>query len=67
MCAAIHFTYDLIKVNDQVSNPRNGLAQFPVYSSQSIMGWNTYFLVRKWEMLAPSIAHMVFVEFLWTP
>jgi hypothetical protein len=25
------------------------------------------FLVRKWEMLAPSIAQIVFVVFHWTP
>jgi hypothetical protein len=57
----------MVKVNDQVSNPQNGLAQFSVYSSQSIVGWNTHFLVRKWEMLAPSIAQLVFMVFHWTP
>jgi hypothetical protein len=44
ICAVIHFSDDLVKVNDQVSNPQNGLAPFPVYSSQRIVGWNTHFL-----------------------
>jgi hypothetical protein len=65
--AVIHFSDDLVKVNAQVSNAQNGLAPFPVYSSQSMVGWNTHFLVRKWEMLAPSIAQIVFVVFHWTP
>jgi hypothetical protein len=63
MCAVIHFSNDVTNVNDQESNPRDGLDSFPVYSSQSIVGWNTHFLVCKWEMMAPSIAQMVFVEF----
>jgi hypothetical protein len=65
ICAGINFSDDLVKVkyHDQVGNPRNALAQFPVYSSQSIVEWNTHFLVRNWEMLAPSIAQMEFVEF----
>jgi hypothetical protein len=66
-CAVIHFSDDLIKVNAHVSNVQNGLAPFPVYSSQSIVGWNTRFLFRKWEMLASSIAQIVFVVFHWTP
>jgi hypothetical protein len=61
ICAVIHFSDDLVKVNAQVSNAQNGLAPFPVYSSQ------THFLFRKWEMLAPSIAQIVFVVFHWTP
>jgi hypothetical protein len=67
ICAVIHVSDDLIKVNAHVSNAQNGLAQFPVYSLQSIVGWNTHFLFRKWEMLAPSIAQIVFVVFHWTP
>jgi hypothetical protein len=67
ICAVIHFSDDLIKVNAKVSNAQNGLAQFPVYSSQSIVGCNTHFLFRKWEMLAPSIAQIVFVVFHWSP
>jgi hypothetical protein len=66
ICAIIHLSDDLIKVKDQVNNAQNGLAPFPVYSSQSIVGWNTHFLFRKWEMLAPSIAQIVFVVFHWT-
>jgi hypothetical protein len=67
ICAVIDFSDDLIKVNAQVSNAQNGLAPFPVYSSQSIVGWTTHFLFRKWKMLAPSIAQIVFVMFHWTP
>jgi hypothetical protein len=52
MCTVIHCTVELIKVNAQVSNAQNGLAPFTVYSSQSIVRWNTHFLFRKWEMLA---------------
>jgi hypothetical protein len=59
----VYFSDDL--VNDQVSNPRNGFAPFPVYSSQSIVGWNTHFLFHKWEMVAPSNAKIVFVELHW--
>jgi hypothetical protein len=67
ICAVNNVSDDLIKANAQVSNAQNGLAPFPVYSSQSIVGWNAHFLVRKWEMLAPSIAQIVFVVFHWTP
>jgi hypothetical protein len=44
-----------------------GIAPVPVYSSQSIVGWTTHVLVRKWEMLAPSISQIVFVVFHSTP
>jgi hypothetical protein len=67
ICAVIHFSDDLIKVNAQISNAQNSVAQFPVYSLQSIVGCNTHFLFRKWEMLASSIAQIVFVVFHWTP
>jgi hypothetical protein len=67
ICAVIHFSDDLIKANAQVSNAQNGLSQCPVYYSQIIVGWNTHFLVRKWEMLAHSIAQIVFEVFHWTP
>jgi hypothetical protein len=57
LCAVIHISDDLINVNAQViSDAQNGLAPFPVYSPLSIVGWNTHFLFRKWEMLASSIA-----------
>jgi hypothetical protein len=36
ICAVIHFSDDLVKVNDQVSNPRNSLAQFPVYARYTL-------------------------------
>jgi hypothetical protein len=65
ICAVIHVSDDLIEVNAQVSNAKNGLAPFPVYSTQSIVGWNTHFLFCKWEMLA-SIAQKVCVVFHWT-
>jgi hypothetical protein len=62
MCAVMYFNDDLVIVIDPVSNHRNGQDLFPVYSSQSIVGWNTNLFVRKWEMLAPSIAQIAFVE-----
>jgi hypothetical protein len=47
ICAVNNFSDDLLKVKDQVINPRTGLASFPVYSSQSIVEWNTHFPVHK--------------------